>query len=411
MAVSSVTRVRDDQPAGPPAAPPEAATRPRRKRAPFVFVGLLVVAVGVALYLYLSRLGKERTDDAQVEAHVATVAARVAGQVKRVAVADNQEVKVGDVLVELDDRDQQVRLAAARADLAATQALLRAAQTQLSLTEKTAKANLAVAKGGVEQAFAVTGGTQAMIDQAHADVSAAESHKQLTKIDRERSDRLFATGAVPQAEVDSRVAADQQADAQLAQARAHLASALANRSNSSGTADAARGKLLAASTVDEQVEAARAQVALGEARVAQAQTAVDRAQLELDYTKVRAELAGTVAKRAVEPGQIVGPDRPLMAIVDLADTWVVANLKETQLTSIKPGQAVDIELDVGATLHGHVDSIAAGTGSRFSLLPPDNASGNFIRVTQRVPVKIKLDDRGDRILRPGTSAEVTIHLR
>lgn len=388
------------------------AAAPKRRRAPFVLGGLVLVAVGVALYVYFSRLGKESTDDAQVEAHVANVAARITGQVKRVPVADNQQVKVGDVLVELDDRDQQVRLVAARADLAATQAQLRTAQTQLSLTEKTAKANLAVAKGGVEQAAAMTGTTQAQIDQSRADVSAAQSHKQLTKIDREREDRLFKTGAGTQSELDARIAADQQADAQLAQAEAHLASALASRGNSSGTIESARGKLLAASTVDEQVETAQAQVALGEARVAQAQSALDRAQLELDFTKVRAELAGSVAKRAVEPGQMVAPDRPLMAIVDLSDTWVVANLKETQIKSIKPGQSVDIEIDsFGGTLHGHVDSIAAGTGSRFSLLPPDNASGNFIKVTQRVPVKITLDDRGDRVLRPGMSADVTIYTK
>ena len=401
MAAPSVTPIVAEGPA-----------KPKRRRAPLVFGGLLLVAGGVALYIYVSRLGKESTDDAQVEAHVANVAARISGQVKRVVVADNPEVKVNDVLVELDDREQQVRLAAAGADLAAANAQLRTARTQLALTEKTANANLAVAKGGVEQATAMTGTTQAQIDQARADVSAGESHKQLTRLDREREERLFKTGAATQSELDGRVAADRQADAELSQAQAHLASALASRGSSSGTISSARGKLAAASTVDEQVESARAQVALGEARVAQAQAAVDRAQLELDYTKVRAELAGTVARRAVEPGQMVAPDRPLMAIVDLADPWIVANLKETQLGSVKPGQPVDIEVDsFGGTLHGHVDSIAAGTGSRFSLLPPDNASGNFIKVTQRVPVKIKIDDRGDRLLRPGMSAEVVIHTK
>lgn len=384
----------------------------KRKRAPFVFGGLVLAAAAIAIIYYVSRLGKESTDDAQVEAHVGYVAARIAGQVKRVAVTDNQEVKVGDVLVELDDRDQQVKVAAARADLAATQAQLHTAQTQLSLTEKTAKANLAVAKGGVEQAAAMTGTTQAQIDQARADVSAAESHKQLTKIDRDRAEQLHKGGAMAQSEVDVKLAADQGADAQLAQAKAHLANALASRGNSNGSIASAQGKLLAASTVDEQVESARAQVALGDARVAQAQAAVDRAQLELDYTKLRAEFAGTVAKRAVEVGQMVSPDRPLMAIVDLADVWVVANLKETQLKDVKAGQAADIEIDTfSGTLHGHVDSIAAGTGSRFSLLPPDNASGNFIKITQRIPVKIKLDDKSDHQLRPGMSADVTIHTR
>ena len=391
-----------------------AAEKPkaRRKRAPLVFGGLVLAAGAVAAYLYISRLGKEKTDDAQVEAHVASISARIAGQVKRVLVDDNQAVKAGDVLVELDDRDQQVKLAAARADLAAVQAQLRAAQTQLALTQKTAKANLAVAKGGVEQASAMTGTTQAQIAQARADVAAAESRKQLAKIDRERAERLHTAGAIPQSQLDAQRTADEQADAQLAQAEARLASALASRTSTTGTVSAARGKLAAASTVDEQVDAAEAQVALSEARVAQAQAALDRAQLELDYTKVHAEIPGTVARRSVEPGQMVSPDRPLMAIVDLADTWVVANLKETDLSDVHPGQPVEIEVDTfDGQLAGHVDSVAAGTGSRFSLLPPDNASGNFIKVTQRVPVKIKIDDRGGRVLRPGMSAEVTIHTR
>ncbi|HEY3807404.1 MAG TPA: HlyD family secretion protein [Kofleriaceae bacterium] len=390
-----------------PSAPPA-----KKKKAPIVLVGLIGAAVVIAGIIYITRLGKEKTDDAQVEAHVANVSARIAGQVKRVLIEDNQPVKKGDVLVELDDRDQQVRVAAARADLAAVQAQLRQAQTQLALTDKTAKANLAVAKGGIAQAAAVTGSTQAMIDQAHADVSAAESRKQLTQLDRERYEKMLAGGAVAKAEVDARVAADTQADAQLATAKARLITALANRSNSSGTAQSAEGKLLAASTVDEQLEAAKAQVELAEARVAQSQAALDRALLELDYTKVKAEIAGTIARRSVEPGQMVGPDRPLAAVVDLDSTWVVANLKETQLEDIKSGQPVDISVDTyDGELHGKVDSIAAGTGSRFSLLPPDNASGNFIKVTQRVPVKIVLDDRSGQILRPGMSCDVTIHTK
>jgi membrane fusion protein (multidrug efflux system) len=372
----------------------------------------VLAAAGVATALYLTRLGTEKTDDASVEAHVSNVSARIAGQAKRVLVEDNQVVKPGDVLVELDDRDQQVKLVAARADLAATTAQLRLAQTQLALTDKTAKANLAIAQGGIAQAVAVTGSTAAQIDQAKADVDAARSHKLLTKLDRERAERLRATGATTQAEIDVRVAADTQADAALAQAEARLVSALANRSNSSGTEVSARGRLLAAQTVDEQVEAARAQVALAEARVAQAQAAVDHAALELEYTKVRAEIAGEVNKRTVEPGQLVSPDRMLMTIVDLSDTWVVAHPKETQLADIQPGQKVDVEIDAfPGKLPGHVDSVAAGTGARFSLLPPENATGNFIKVTQRVTVKIKIDDRGGRVLRPGMSADVVIHTR
>jgi membrane fusion protein (multidrug efflux system) len=410
--MASVAPIREDlPPTGRAGAPAPVAKK--RRRAPLVLVGLVVAAVSVAILIYLSRLGTEKTDDAQVEAHVSNVAARIVGQVKRVLVVDNQEVKVGDVLVELDDRDQRLKVAAAQADLTAAEAQLTMAHTQLALTERTAKANLRVAQGAIAQAAAVTGSTAAQIDQAKADVAAAESHKQLAQLDRERSERLRATGAATQSEIDMRIAADTQADAALAQARAGLVSALANRSNSSGTEASARGRLLAAQTVDEQVGAAQAHVALAGARRDQAQAALGRADLELEYTRLRAEIAGTVTKRMVEPGQLVSPDRALMAIVDLSDPWVVANLKETQLADIKPGQPAEIEIDsYPGSLSGRVESIAAGTGSRFALLPAENATGNFIKVTQRVPVKIKIEARPDHLLlRPGMSAEVTIHTR
>lgn len=411
-AMAAVTPIRDDK--APSTLPGQDApgAPAKRRRAPFVAAGLVLAAVAVAGVIYWMRLGKERTDDAQVEGHVSNVSAQITGQVKRVAVADNQDVKAGDLLVELDDRDQQAKLAAARADLGEATAQLRLAETQLALTEKTARANLTVAEGAIAQAAAVTGNTAAQIDQARADVAAAESRKQLTRLERERAERLRKMGAAPQSEIDERIAADTAADAALAQAQARLASALANRSNSSGTEASARGRLLAAQTIEEQLAAARAQVDLAQARVAQKQAAVDRATLELEHTRVRAEIAGRVRKGAVEPGQLVSPDRMLMAIVDLSDTWVNANLKETQLADVQPGQRAEIEIDAFKdTLTGHVESISAGTGSRFSLLPPENASGNFIKVTQRVPVRIKIDDRRGLVLRPGMSAEVVIHTR
>jgi membrane fusion protein (multidrug efflux system) len=409
--MATVSPIREDK--GLPLAETGAqVVKPPRRRAPFVFGGLLIAAGTVAAVLYATRLGKESTDDAQVEAHAASVAARVSGQVTKVLVVDNEQVKVGQVLVQLDDRDQQVRLRNAKAVLGEANAQLELAQTQLALTMKTAKANLTVAEGAISQAAALTGSTAAQIDQAKADVTAAEARKTLTKLDLDRAAKLKSTGATTQAEIDMRQSADTQADASLHEAQARLASALANRSNSSGTEVSARGRLLAAQTVDEQIKAAQAQVELAQARVDENQAAVDRAALELEYTKVKAEMAGSVTKRNVEPGQLVSPDRALMAIVDLSDTWVVANLKETQLSEIKPGQKVDIEIDTfDGHLTGHVDSVAAGTGSRFSLLPPENATGNFIKVTQRVPVKVIVDDRNGHTLRPGMSAEVVVHTR
>lgn len=405
-------------PAEPPAleaprlasAPVLAAPKPRKK-APLVFGGLLAIAGAVGTYLYVSSRGKETTDDAQVEGHVAAVSARVAGQVKRVLVDDDQPVKAGQVLVELDDADYQARLAAARADLAAARAAQHAAQTQLALTRKQVDANLAIARGGVAQASAVSGSTQAMIDQAQADVAAATAHAQLAQVELARSERLVATGAVPQAELDAKRAAADAARAQLEQARARVTSALANRANGSGTTLAAQGRLLSAQTAPEQIDAAQAQLELADAKVAQAEAAVHAAELNLGYTKIRAESDGTVARRTVEVGQMVSPERALLSLVGTDDTWVVANFKETQLAHLHAGQRVRVAIDgYGDTaLEGKIASIQAGTGARFSLLPPDNASGNFTKVTQRVPVKIALPDRKQLALRPGMSADVTVY--
>lgn len=410
-------RVPREPPAGPapttpdPALEPSAApARPRSRRAPWIAGALALVAGAIAAYLYVGSRGQETTDDAQVEGRVATVATRMVGQVKRVHVDDNQPVKAGDVLVELDDADQGARLAAARADLAAAQAGLHAAQAQLALTDKQASANLAIARGGIEQAAAATGSTQALIDQAQADVVAAESRAELARTEFDRSQRLVDAGAAPHAELDARRATLEQSEAALAQAKAHVVTAVANRSNSNGTAASARGRMLAAQTAPEQVEAARAQVELAEARVAQAAATVRQAELNLGYTQVKAEVDGVVARRTVEPGQMASPERALMALVGTGSTWVVANFKETDLHHIRPGQRARVTIDgFEGSFDGVVASIQPGTGSRFSLLPPDNASGNFTKVTQRIPVRIELHDHRGLPVRPGMSAEVTVY--
>jgi len=387
--------------------PPE---RRPRKKAPLVAGGLVTVGIAIAAFLYISSRGKETTDDAQVEGHVSPVAARISGQVKRVLVSDNQRVKQGDVLVELDDADLAVRAASARADLAAAEASFHSAEATLELTRKQLDANLVIARGGIAQASAVSGSTQAQIDQANADVTAAGSRLALAKTELGRTQRLVDSGAIPRNELDTRLDVVAQGEAQLAQARARVVSALANRSNSSGTTETARGRLLIAQAVPEQIAVATAQVELAKAKVDQAQAAMRQAELNLGYTKIRAEVDGVVSKRNVEPGQMASPDRALLALVDTREEWVVANFKETQLAKIHPGQQVKIKVDGfdSTTLRGTVDSIQAGTGSRFSLLPPDNASGNFTKVTQRVPVKIVLADQKLE-LRPGMSADVTVY--
>ena len=394
----------------PPDALLEAPAKAKASRAKVLLPVLAIVsAIGVSAVMFAGQ-GKESTDDAQIEAHVANVAPRISGQVKNVLVQDNQTVNVGDVLVELDDRDVMTRLAATRADFAAANAGLLAAETQLALTEKSVDGNLAVARGGLVSASAQIGGSRAQVEQAKADVAAAESRRSLARSDYERSQKLFAGGAVSPAELESRKARFDETEAQVTLAKARTTSAEASVANGTGSAESARGRMISAQSGPEQVAAAKAQVAVGKARVDQAKAAVDQAELAKSYTQVRATVAGTVARRTVEVGQLVSPERPLLAVVALDDTWVVASFKEDQLQHMRTGQSVTVKVDTygSRTFAGKVESFSPGTGSRFSLLPPDNASGNFTKVVQRVPVIVRLDAVPDVTLRPGMSAEVVV---
>lgn len=389
---------------------PEPAKPAPRRKALVVLPLLTAIALGVGSLAFLGGAGNETTDDAQVEAHVAYVAPHVAGQVKRVLVKDNQHVQAGEVLVELDDRDLKVRLASARADVAAAQATLHTNQTQLAVTRKSVDSNLVVARGGLAQAASIQGTTRAGIDQARAELAAAESRRKLAQIDFDRTRQLFDSNVLAKSTLDAAGAGLEQAEASVNQARARLNSAEASKQNSSGTIESARGRVLAAEAGPEQIEAAQAAVELASAKLNQAQAALEQAELNLSYTQIKAEISGVVSRRSVEVGQMASPEKPLLALVPLDDTWIVANFKEDQIAHMKPGQAAKIEVDAfsGEPLRGHVDSLAGGTGSRFSLLPPDNASGNFTKVVQRVPVLIRLDGVHDLSLRPGLSAKVTI---
>jgi membrane fusion protein (multidrug efflux system) len=386
-----------------------APARPRRK-ALVVLPVLIGLAVAGSATAYFMGAGKETTDDAQIEGHVAYVAPHVAGQVKRVLVKDNQQVKAGDLLVELDDRDLSVRLAAARADVAAAHASLHAAETQLAVTRKSVDSNLVVARGGLAQAASVRDTSHASIEQAQAEITASESRKNLAQIDFDRTQQLFNTGALSKAALDTAGASLDQARAAVAQSQARLSSAQASRQNSTGTLESARGRVIAAESGPEQIEAAEAAVEMAKAKADQAQAALEQAALNVSYTQIKAEVAGVISRRSVEVGQMASPEKPLLAVVPVDDIWVVANFKEDQIAHMKPGQPASIKIDAfsGKTLQGHLDSLAGGTGSRFSLLPPDNASGNFTKVVQRVPVLVRIDSRSDFELRPGLSAKVTI---
>lgn len=394
-----------------PDAPVSTASKPSRaKRLLPLLLGLAVLGASTT---WLLGRGKESTDDAFVEGRVASVAPRVSAAVKAVHVVDNQRVKAGDVLVELDDRDYQVRVKLARADLAAAKASLHGARTQSAVKEVAVASDLSVAQGGIAQASAASGSSRAGIEQAAADVRAAEVRATHARNEARRGDQLYASGAYTQLELDARKTSEAEAEASLAQAQARLVSARANAQSSFGAVESARGRLLAAKTGPEQVEAAKAQVELAEARVAQSEASLEQAELALSYTRIVAPVDGVVSRRNVEVGQLVAPERPLFALVPEGDVWVVANFKEDQLAHMREGQHVELDVDAfpDAKLTGTVESFAAGTGSRFSLLPPDNASGNFTKVVQRVPVLIRLQDTGSSPLRPGMSVEATVHTR
>jgi membrane fusion protein (multidrug efflux system) len=395
------------------AAVPAAPAAKKTSRAKIVLPVLIALAATVGGVSYVRGIGVEATDDAQVEGHILNVAARATGQVGRVLVHDNQLVEEGDVLVEIDDRDLQARLLGARADLASAKAQVASANAQLALTERNVAASLKQAKGGITQASSGFLTSRAASDQARADIAVAVSKRTLSESDKKRAETLFADGAIAQIEVDRQRAAFDQADAQVALAKARLAAADAGSTTTAGMVETAQGRLAQAETGPEQLDAARAAAGVATARVEQAQAALSLSELNLSYAKVKAPMRGVVSRRSVEPGQLVSPDRTLLALVPPDDVWVVANFKEDQVKEMHPGQHVQVKIDTYGrrVFAAHVESLAGASGSRFALLPPDNASGNFTKVVQRIPVLIRLDAPPTVALRPGMSAYASVSTR
>jgi membrane fusion protein, multidrug efflux system len=389
---------------------------------------LLVVIAGVALWLWLTS-GRESTDDAQVEAHVTQIAARVGGTIVRINVTDNQQVAAGTVLVELDPRDYQVACDKARAELADAEGTALAAQSNIPITTTTTAGTVSSAQGSLEQARGATESAQKEIDAAHARLATAqaklrEAQANATKAARdvERLRGLLAKDEVSQQQFDAAVAtADAQraaadsAQSQIAEAEAGIRVADSKLVQAKAGEQQAQAGVRTAQTGPEQVTAMRARATSAQARVDQAKAALAQAELNLHYATIHAPVGGIVSRKTAEVGQIVQAGQPLMALIPLEDVWITANFKETQLTDMRPGQRATITVDAygGKEFKGHVDSIAAATGARFSLLPPENATGNYVKVVQRVPVKIVLDPGQDpeHLLRPGLSVTPTVYLK
>ena len=397
------------------------------RRAVIAVVAVVVIAGG--LFFWLHSRGRENTDDAQVDGRITQIAARVGGTVMKVNVDNNLQVNGGAVLVQIDPRDYEVAVERARAELADAQATAAAARTGVPIAQVETRAGVSTASGGVEQAdAAVTGAeheilvAQANLVNAQARVREREATATKTARDVERLRALADKDEIPRQQYDAAVAAAEAARASADAAKADVTAAQSGitvaqqrAASARGAAAQARAGLTTAKTAPQQLQVTQARASAAEARVKQAEAALKQAEMNLAYTTVAAPGAGIVSRKAVEPGQVIQPGQPLMALVDLDHIWITANFKETQLKLMKPGQKATVEVDAlgGREFDAHVDSIAAATGAKFSLLPPENATGNYVKVVQRIPVKLYLEPGQDpeHRLRPGMSVTPTIYVR
>jgi membrane fusion protein (multidrug efflux system) len=394
-----------------------------------ILVPLVLVVAAVIGGLWWHYSGRESTDDAQLDGHITQIAAKVGGTVLRVAVADNEAVPAGTVLVEIDPRDYQVAVTHAEAELAAARAAADAATVGVPIARTETSSGVTSAQGGVEQAQAAVATADHEIEAANARLASAQAVERQRRAEATRTARdverlkgLAAKDEIPQQQYDAAVSASDAAQAAVEAAGASVREAVtavsvaqARAVQARAAAAQSRASLRTANTGPEQVKVTRAQADVAVARVQQAEAALAQAKLNLEYAVVKAPAAGVVSRKTVEVGQVVQPGQPLLALVNMENVWVTANFKETQLGDMRVGQRVTVKVDAlgGKSFDGHIQSIAAATGARFSLLPPENATGNYVKVVQRVPVKIVLDAGQDpeHRLRPGMSVIPVVHLR
>jgi membrane fusion protein, multidrug efflux system len=383
--------------------------RPSRTSSPgfriaVVIAVIVLLVAGFFVYRYVTSY--ESTDDAEVDGHINSISTRISGHVVKLNVLDNQSVQAGAVLVEIDPADYRVAYERAKADYENAQAAAAAAGVNVPITSvstdtqvSSTDADVASARAGIAAARQQFEAAKAQRDQAEANNVKAQNdlgrYKQLVdkqEISQQQYDQAVAAAKASAAAVESAHATADAVQSQVIQAQAKLVQAEANRRN--------------AQTAPRQMEVIRSRAASAQAEAQFKKADLDQAQLNLQYTKVASPVSGVVSDRTVEVGQNVTPGQELLKIIPLNDVWITANFKETQLREMKVGQPVTIEVDAnGRSYKGHVDSIAGASGARFSLLPPENATGNYVKVVQRIPVKITLDpgENKDQSLRPGMS--------
>jgi membrane fusion protein (multidrug efflux system) len=389
--------------------------QPRSRRRGIIIVVIAILVVGAVAFWWHSTF-TEDTDDAQINGHLIQVSSRIAGQVQKVYVDENQLVKKGDLIAELDPRDYQVAVENAKAVLASAKANAAAANVNVPLTTINTGSNLNSATSDVSGAHASVMQAQQQQQAAHARVAQAQANDKRAQADLERYKPLVEKDVISKQQFDAAVAA-------AAAAAASVQDALASEQAAAEGVRVARDReaqsqalLKYAQTGPQQVAAQNAKARQAEAQAEQAQAQLDQANLNLSYTKIIAPEAGIITRKSVELNQNVSVGQNLLTLVSLQDIWVTANFKETQLRHMSAGQTVEISVDAtGKTYHGKVTQIGGATGSVLSLFPPENATGNYVKVVQRVPVRVDFTDLEhedpDHLLRPGLSVEPKVRVK
>jgi membrane fusion protein, multidrug efflux system len=398
-------------------APPDDSTevtQPSRRKG--IIVAVIAVLVLVAVGFWWHSTYYEDTDDAQINGHLIQVSSRISGQVLKVSVDENQQVNKGDVIAELDPRDFQVAVESAKAALANAEAAAAAAQVNVPITTINTGSNLASAGADVTGATASVSQAEAQLAAAKARVAQAEANNAKAQADLARYKSLVEKDVISKQQWDAAVAAADAAKAAVADAHANEAAAADGIHVANQKVAQAESSLKYAQTGPQQVAAQSARAKAAEAQVQQAQAQLDQANLNLSYTKIIAPAAGIITRKSVEINQNVSTGQNLLTLVSLEGLWVTANFKETQLKHMSAEQSVEISVDAtGKSYHGKVTQIGGATGSVLSLFPPENATGNYVKVVQRVPVRIDFTDLAsedpNHTLRPGLSVEPKVRVK
>jgi len=409
-APAETAAVSEGRPVMPPSQAPDRFRDRPRTRAFLTGAVLVVLVAGFFAWRYFATY--ESTDDAEVDAHMMPVSARISGYVARVNVNDNQMVQAGAVLVEIDPRDYQVAADQARAALATAEATAQVLHIAVPVTTVATSSSLSSSEADVENTQAGIMAAEQQSSAAQAQLAQAQANDVKARNDLARYKQLVAKQEISQQMYDQAVAAAASSAAAVASAQASVAVAAQQVTQARGRLAQAQAGLRTSQTAPQQIASVRARALSAEAEVKQKQALLAQAELKLQYTKIVAPVAGVVMK-SVEVGMNVQPGQQLLMLVPLDDVWITANFKETQLKRMRPGQRVDVKVDAnGRTYHGRIDSIAGSSGARMSLLPPENATGNYVKVVQRIPVKIVLDpgQNSDLYLRPGMSVVPKVYL-